>query len=59
MSIQRVLYFFQHWYKFLKMYVIYTCSARSVTSYYESEKDTPVDYIMPMMTQPYDFKKYK
>lgn len=37
----------------------YTCSARSVTSYYESESDTPVDYIMPMMTQPYDFKKYK
>jgi len=30
-----------------------------VTSYYESESDTPVDFIMPMMTQPYDFKKYK
>ena len=43
----------------MTMYNNYTCRARSVTSYYESESDTPVDYIMPMMTQPYDFKKYK
>ena len=34
-------------------------SSRSVTSYYENETDTPVDYIMPMMTQPFDFKKYR
>ncbi|CAH3016658.1 unnamed protein product [Porites evermanni] len=40
-------------------YVKKSDSARSVTSYYENEIETPVDYIMPLMTQPYDFKKYK
>ncbi|KAL9980441.1 hypothetical protein ACROYT_G009033 [Oculina patagonica] len=40
-------------------YVKKSDSDRSVTSYYESEGDNPVDYIMPVMTQPYDFKKYK
>ena len=34
-------------------------SSRSVTSYYETQSDAPVDFIMPVMTQPYDFKKYK
>lgn len=34
-------------------------SSRSVTSYYETQNDAPVDFIMPVMTQPYDFKKYK
>ncbi|KAJ7388553.1 Jouberin [Desmophyllum pertusum] len=40
-------------------YVKKSDSGRSVTSYYESESAAPVDYIMPVMTQPYDFKKYK
>lgn len=40
-------------------YVKKSDSSRSVTSYYENETDTPVDYIMPMMTQPFDFKKYR
>lgn len=40
-------------------YVKKSDSARSVTSYYENESEAPVSYIMPVMTQPYDFKKYK
>lgn len=39
--------------------VLVSNSSRSVTSYYENETEAPVDYIMPMMTQPFDFKKYK
>ena len=34
-------------------------SGRKVTSYYENDSDKPVDYILPVMTQPYDFKKNK
>lgn len=40
-------------------YVKKSDSSRSVTSYYETQSDAPVDFIMPVMTQPYDFKKYK
>lgn len=40
-------------------YIKKSDSSRSVTSYYENKIDNPVDYIMPVMTQPFDFKKYK
>ncbi|KAK3744974.1 hypothetical protein QZH41_008499, partial [Actinostola sp. cb2023] len=32
---------------------------RNVSSYYENKNDSPVDYILPVMTQPFDFKTHK
>ncbi|KXJ04331.1 Jouberin, partial [Exaiptasia diaphana] len=31
---------------------------KNVASYYENKNDSPVDYIMPVMTQPFDFKTH-
>jgi len=34
------------------------CRDRRVTSYFETENEH-VDYILPMMTVPFDFKKFQ
>ncbi|XP_011846863.1 PREDICTED: jouberin [Mandrillus leucophaeus] len=43
-------------YKLSEKFIFFLYSERPVSSYYEKEN---VDYILPIMTQPYDFKQLK